>query len=86
MGLAKMLGNVLLSSLVINYVSCGPLVSVLNGTLEGYHLTEPAQDVFLGIAYAQPPVASLRFREPQSLNETWEGTRAATNYSSVVSE
>ncbi|KAJ1563703.1 hypothetical protein HK405_001090, partial [Cladochytrium tenue] len=55
-----------------------PTVTVLNGTYEGYHLPDRNQDVFLGIPYAQPPVGSLRFREPQSLNFTWEDTKAAT--------
>ncbi|PWY79699.1 carboxylesterase [Aspergillus heteromorphus CBS 117.55] len=30
--------------------------------------------------YAQPPTGSLRFRPPQSLNTTWNGTRPATGY------
>lgn len=85
MGFNQVFWDVLLSSLLVSPVLSGPVVNIRNGTLEGYHLTNPAQDVFLGIPYAQPPVGSLRFREPQSLNETWEGSRAAVTYSSVVS-
>lgn len=84
MKLDILLQHVLLSSLLASSVSCGPTVRILNGTLEGFHLTAPAQDIFLGIAYAQPPIGSLRFREPQSLNETWKGTKLVVNYSSVV--
>lgn len=85
MGLNKLLRGVILSVLFIESVSCGPLVNVLNGTLEGFSLTKPAQDVFLGIPYAQAPIGDLRFRAPQSLNETWEGTKTAVEYSPVVS-
>lgn len=85
MGFDKLLRNVFLSVLLIESVACGPLVKILNGTLEGYSLTDPAQDVFLGIPYAQAPVGDLRFRAPQSLNETWEGTKTVVAYSPVVS-
>lgn len=64
-------------------VSAGPTVTVLNGTYEGYHLPSYKQDVFLGMPYAQPPVGNLRFRTPQSLNSSWEGSRAAVEYSDV---
>lgn len=66
-------------------VHAGPTVDVLNGTYAGYHLPATDQDVFLGMPYAQPPVDYLRFKGPQSLNSTWNGTRTATEYSSVVS-
>lgn len=86
MGQHNVLRNVLLSVLYIESATCGPLVKVLNGTLEGDSLTDPAQDVFLGIPYAQAPVGDLRFRAPQSLNETWEGTKTVIEYSPVVSQ
>lgn len=85
MGLGKLLRNVCLSVFLVESVTCNPLVKVLNGTLEGYSLTNPAQDVFLGIPYAQAPIGDLRFRAPQSLNETWEGTKTVVEYSPVVS-
>lgn len=86
MGLDNLLRNVFLSVLLIESVTCGPLVKVLNGTLEGDSLTGPAQDVFLGIPYAQAPVGDLRFRAPQSLNETWAGAKTVVEYSPVVSQ
>jgi carboxylesterase type B len=60
-----------------------PTATVLNGTYEGYHLPSYSQDVFLGMPYAQTPTGDLRFRAPASLNTTWIGTRAATEYSDV---
>ncbi|CAN8102093.1 unnamed protein product [Discula destructiva] len=83
MGFTKISRNAILSSLLVRPTISSPVVNILNGTLEGYCLAEPAQDVFLGIPYAQPPVGSLRFKEPQSLEETWKGIRTAVNYSSV---
>lgn len=61
----------------------GPTVSLINGTYEGRYLSTFNQDVFLGIPYAQDTSGQNRFRIPQSLNETWSGTRPATNYSNA---
>lgn len=58
-----------------------PTVETKNGTYSGVHSPEWDQDFFLGVPYAQPPVGSLRFRNPQSLNETWDEPRKATEYS-----
>ncbi|KAG9251981.1 Alpha/Beta hydrolase protein [Emericellopsis atlantica] len=58
-----------------------PTVQVRNGSYYGLHNQEYDQDFFLGMPYAQPPVNDLRFRVPQSLNTTWEGSRNATEYS-----
>lgn len=58
-----------------------PTASVKNGTYVGRYLSQGwDQDLFLGIPYAQPPVGDLRFRWPQSLNSSFEGQRAATEY------
>jgi carboxylesterase type B len=58
-------------------------VKVKNGTLEGVHSDEWDQDYFLGIPYAQPPVGSLRFRVPQSINTSWNETLQAKEYSAT---
>ncbi|KAL4979354.1 Alpha/Beta hydrolase protein [Aspergillus desertorum] len=58
-----------------------PTALVKNGTYEGVYSPEYNQDFFLGVPFAQPPVDDLRFRLPQSLNATWEGTRDAKGYS-----
>ncbi|KAJ4374043.1 hypothetical protein N0V83_002782 [Neocucurbitaria cava] len=57
-----------------------PTVSVLNGTYEGLYLPSFDQDIFLGIPYAQDTGGPNRFRIPQSLNTTWNGTREAKQY------
>ncbi|KAK8027649.1 alpha/beta-hydrolase, partial [Apiospora marii] len=61
-------------------IRAAPTVAVLNGTYEGLYLPEFQQDVFLGIPYAQDTGGSNRFRVPQSLNDTWAGTRPAKQY------
>lgn len=57
-----------------------PTVKVLNGTYEGLHLPTYDQDIFLGIPYAQDTGGQNRFRVPQALNSTWNGTRLAQQY------
>lgn len=57
-----------------------PVVTVLNGTYSGLHLPGFSQDIFLGIPFAQDTGGQNRFRIPQSLNTTWNGTRPATQY------
>lgn len=64
-----------------SFNSTAPTVTVLNGTYEGLYLPSFHQDLFLGIPYAQDTSNQNRFRIPQALNETWTGTRLATNYS-----
>jgi carboxylesterase type B len=61
-----------------------PTAQTKNGTYVGTHSAEYDQDFFLGIPYAQPPVGSLRFRNPVGLNATWDETRPATQYSTEV--
>ncbi len=57
-----------------------PTAKTVNGTYRGRHISQWDQDAFLGIPYAQPPVGSLRFRWPQSLNSSFAETRDATEY------
>jgi len=61
-----------------------PTAKVKNGTYVGVHSKEYDQDFFLGVPYAQPPVGSLRFRNPVGLNSTWKSTKEATQYSPEV--
>ncbi|KAF7922316.1 uncharacterized protein EAE97_011058 [Botrytis byssoidea] len=60
--------------------STAPTVTVKNGSYTGLHNTYYNQDFFLGIPYAQPPIKDLRFRVPQSLNESWTTSKSATKY------
>lgn len=57
-----------------------PTAKSRNGTYEGLYLPTYDQDAFLGIPYAQPPIGSLRFKWPQSLNSSFQSTRSATQY------
>ena len=61
--------------------SNSPTATIKNGTYVGRYLPEYDQDLFLGMAYAQPPVGNLRFTIPQSLNTSWSGTKDASQYS-----
>jgi carboxylesterase type B len=63
-----------------HYGSNTPSAHIKNGTLTGVHSSSYNQDFFLGVPYAQPPVGGLRFRNPQSLNTTYNSTYAATQY------
>jgi carboxylesterase type B len=59
-----------------------PIVTVQNGSYVGLFDAEWDQDQFRGIPFAQPPLDNLRFRVPQSLNSSWEGTRPAQEWGS----
>ncbi|KAK7513898.1 Alpha/Beta hydrolase protein [Phyllosticta citriasiana] len=69
--------------LVTATVSADPIVTVKNGSYSGLYLPQFGQDLFLGIPYAQDTGLQNRFRVPQSLIETWNGTRAAKHYSNA---
>ena len=70
----------LVSGLHAAYSTGNPQITVRNGTYEGIHLSAFDQDIFLGIPYAQDTGGLNRFRPPQSLNTTWNGTRPAKQY------
>lgn len=72
------------SSLTTSHAPPTPTARVKNGTYVGVHAEGYNQDFFLGIPYAQPPVGSLRFRNPASLNESWSEERLATQHRSAV--
>lgn len=57
-----------------------PTVKVKNGTIAGVHSNTYNEDYFLGIPFAQAPVEQLRFRNPQSINTTFDETYQATEY------
>ncbi|PSK54029.1 Secreted lipase [Elsinoe australis] len=57
-----------------------PTAQVKNGTVQGIYSEPWNQDQFLGIPYAQPPLGSLRFRRPQSLNTSYDGVLDASRY------
>lgn len=72
---------ILLSGINTIFAHAGtPLATTLNGTYSGLYLPNWDQDAFLGIPFAQPPVADLRYRHPRSLNTSFEGLRDAKHY------
>jgi len=50
-----------------------PTIQIQNGSIQGKILDGFNQDAFLGIPFAQPPLGSLRFVNPQPFNESWNG-------------
>ncbi|KAI9982269.1 hypothetical protein PInf_008176 [Phytophthora infestans] len=61
--------------------SDAPTAAVKNGSYFGVYQPTYDQDLFLGMPFAQPPVNSLRFRNPEPLNTTWTDIKNATEYS-----
>ncbi|CCH42881.1 Cholinesterase [Wickerhamomyces ciferrii] len=57
-----------------------PVVTIQNGSLKGLYLDTFNQDAYLGVPFAQPPLNSLRFVNPQSLNTTWENVQEFQTY------
>ncbi|CAK7221238.1 hypothetical protein SCUCBS95973_004426 [Sporothrix curviconia] len=57
-----------------------PTVTVKNGTYVGFNDPVLHTDNFYGVAYAQPPIGDLRFRQPRGLNTSWSGARSAVDY------
>lgn len=55
-----------------------PSVKTNNGTVCGLYVSQFAQDVFLGVPFAQPPVEDLRLRHPKSYNTTYSNYDATT--------
>lgn len=70
---------------LIAAVACGieaatPTARTVNGTYTGKVMSAWDQDAFLGMPFAQPPIGPLRFRWPQSIEESFDGKRNATEY------
>ena len=58
-------------------VTENPRTKTVNGLVEGTHRS--GVSAFLGIPYAQPPVADLRWKAPQPL-ENWTGVRETKSF------
>src|SRR6478672_2628415 len=58
--------------------STSPVIKIVNGMVKGTH--EPSGvNSFKGIPFAAPPVAELRWKEPQPV-KNWRGTLDATQF------
>lgn len=71
---------VVLQSLPVTLALRQPIAKVQNGTYSGVYLPQYEQNVFLGIPYAQDTGGKNRFRVPQTLSESWDDVRSATEY------
>ncbi|XRM44782.1 hypothetical protein ABZX51_007893 [Aspergillus tubingensis] len=57
-----------------------PVAQTKNGSYYGVYMPQYNEDYFLGIPFAKPPLAHLRWANPESVNESWSGLRPATGY------
>lgn len=64
--------------LYTSYNQIPPRVQIKNGTLQGIHLSEFKEDLFLGIPFASPPIGKRRLRRPVPYQKAWNGARDAT--------
>lgn len=64
--------------LYTSYNQIPPRVQIKNGTLQGIHLSEFKEDLFLGIPFASPPIGERRLRRPVPYQKAWNGIRDAT--------
>jgi len=63
-----------------------PVVHITGGLIRGIEQVAPASGaVFKGIPFAQPPIGSLRWREPQPV-VAWKGVREAIRYGPACSQ
>ena len=60
-------------------VASTPEIEVTGGRICGYANADGDVTIFKGIPYAAPPVADLRWKAPQPVEE-WEGVRECTEY------
>jgi para-nitrobenzyl esterase len=61
--------------------NAAPTVRIETGMLRGGNFGSAANEIaFLGIPYAAPPVADLRWKAPEPASK-WKGTRDATKFS-----
>lgn len=81
--LAALVGLLALPSPARSQNTSAPVVALRNGSYQGLYNEQYDQDFFLGMPYAQPPLGSLRWVNPQPLNTTWQGIRDATEYSDI---
>ena len=65
-----------LSSLATRASTTAPIVPTESGLVQG--MTQGGVQQFQGMAYAAPPVGTLRWRAPQA-PQTWQGVRPATS-------
>ncbi|GAA5837771.1 hypothetical protein JCM3766R1_000579 [Sporobolomyces carnicolor] len=63
--------------------SAGPTVEIKNGTVEGVRIDSFAQEAFLGIPYAEPPLGDLRLRRPQGREGGFKGGKYEAKQYSV---
>lgn len=78
---------VLSMCLTTHCISLRTRIRTKTGYIQGFNQTVLDREIatFLGIPYAQPPVGSLRFREPIPVRR-WQGTRESTSFGKACSQ
>ncbi len=67
-------------SLSIGAIAQNPIVKIANGKIEGTFSAGKTVQVFKGIPFAAPPVADLRWKAPQPV-QNWKGIKQCTVFS-----
>ena len=75
---------VALAAIPASAADSGPIVKVTGGQVRGATLDKVGA-VFKGIPFAQPPVGTLRWREPMPV-KPWAGVRDATAFGPLCAQ
>ncbi len=71
------------SRLYPSYTNETEVINVKQGSLQGIKLTSRQVELFAGIPYAEPPVGSLRWKEPVP-KASWQGTLKADHFAPIA--
>jgi para-nitrobenzyl esterase len=84
----KKISYLLLFSLLVALVSCtdkNPVLTIEGGKIKGVETPTKGITAYKGIPFAAPPVANLRWKEPQPVIP-WEGVKVADKYGDAAEQ